>query len=205
MLVSSHDLSELEQVCDWLVLIEAGRIVYQGRTVDFVGTAVAGLAVAPEHPSDLDVLGAVLRSAGHEVHEHDGRLVVDDVDDGRALAAAVNRAAHDAGIVLVELSPLRTSLEDRYLALVRRARRRAADDPHHPCRAAAPAAPSDPARHRGGGVAFAAVATLAVFASAAGAGRRPAAAARPSPAWPPPAAAPRRSPSAPRSSASSSS
>ena len=37
------------------------------------------------------------------------------VDD---LAAAVNRAAHDAGIVLVELSPLRTSLEDRYLALV---------------------------------------------------------------------------------------
>ena len=120
VLVSSHDLSELEQVCDWLVLIEAGRIVYQGRTVDFVGTAVAGLAVAPEHPSDLDVLGAVLRSAGHEVHERDGRLVVDDVDDGRALAASVNRAAHDAGIVLVELSPLRSSLEDRYLALVRR-------------------------------------------------------------------------------------
>jgi hypothetical protein len=30
----------------------------------------------------------------------------------------VNRAAHNAGIVLVELTPVRTSLEDRYLALV---------------------------------------------------------------------------------------
>ena len=39
-----------------------------------------------------------------------------DVGD---LAAAVNRAAFDAGIVLVELSPLRTTLEDRYLALVK--------------------------------------------------------------------------------------
>lgn len=43
-----------------------------------------------------------------------------DRDDvaGDELAAAVNRTAQSAGIVLVELSPLRTSLEDRYLALV---------------------------------------------------------------------------------------
>ena len=34
------------------------------------------------------------------------------------VAAAVNRAAFDAGIVLVELSPLRTTLEDRYLSMV---------------------------------------------------------------------------------------
>ena len=34
------------------------------------------------------------------------------------LAASVNRAAFDAGIVLVELSPLRTTLEDRYLSMV---------------------------------------------------------------------------------------
>jgi hypothetical protein len=30
----------------------------------------------------------------------------------------VNRAAFDAGMVLVELTPLRTTLEDRYLSLV---------------------------------------------------------------------------------------
>ena len=32
VLVSSHDLSELEQVCDWLVLIDGGRSLYQGPT-----------------------------------------------------------------------------------------------------------------------------------------------------------------------------
>jgi hypothetical protein len=30
----------------------------------------------------------------------------------------VNRAAFEAGVVLVELTPLRTTLEDRYLTMV---------------------------------------------------------------------------------------
>jgi ABC-2 type transport system ATP-binding protein len=120
VLVSSHDLSEIEQVCDWLVLIEAGRAVYQGPTADFVSGSGNALAVVPEHAGDLDALGAVLTSAGHDADAVDGHLVVRDDDlAGRDLAAAVNRAAHHAGIVLVELSPIRTSLEDRYLALVR--------------------------------------------------------------------------------------
>jgi hypothetical protein len=38
-----------------------------------------------------------------------------DVDD---LAASVNQAAFDAEMVLVELSPPRTTLEDRYLSMV---------------------------------------------------------------------------------------
>jgi ABC-2 type transport system ATP-binding protein len=32
VLVSSHDLSEVEQICDWLVLIDTGRSLYQGPT-----------------------------------------------------------------------------------------------------------------------------------------------------------------------------
>jgi ABC-2 type transport system ATP-binding protein len=120
VLVSSHDLSEIEQVCDWLVLIEAGRAVYQGPTEDFVSGSGNSLAVVPENAGDLAALATVLTSAGHDADAVDGHLVVHDDDlGGRDLAAAVNRAAHHAGIVLVELSPIRTSLEDRYLALVR--------------------------------------------------------------------------------------
>ena len=61
----------------------------------------------------------MLAAAGHRVDTHDDRLVVavDGADVGD-LAAAVNRAAFDAGMVLVELSPLRTTLEDRYLSMV---------------------------------------------------------------------------------------
>jgi hypothetical protein len=38
--------------------------------------------------------------------------------DQPGVAAAVNRLAFDAGIVLVELSPVRATLEERYLSMV---------------------------------------------------------------------------------------
>jgi ABC-2 type transport system ATP-binding protein len=120
VLVSSHDLSELEQLCDWLVMIDAGRSVYQGPASDFVSTTEHGLAAVPEHECDLGTLAGVLASSGYSVDADAGRLLVHHDDEaGRELAAGVNRAAHRAGIVLVELSPIRTSLEDRYLALVK--------------------------------------------------------------------------------------
>jgi len=119
VLVSSHDLSELEQVCDWLVLIDGGRSLYQGATRDLLGSVAASLAVAPQHDADRDVLGAVLRGRGLRVAITDDHLVVDvDGEDARRLAADVNRLAFDAGVVLAELRPVRTSLEDRYLELV---------------------------------------------------------------------------------------
>jgi ABC-2 type transport system ATP-binding protein len=119
VLVSSHDLSELEQVCDWLVLIDAGRSLFQGPTADLLGAVTGGLAVVPERADDRGALTDVLVGHGHRVDGDDDRLVVDidGADPGR-VAADVNRAAFDAGITLVELTPLRTSLEDRYLSLV---------------------------------------------------------------------------------------
>jgi ABC-2 type transport system ATP-binding protein len=119
VLVSSHDLSELEQVCDWLVLIEAGRSIYQGPTRDLLSGSAGSLAVVPEKTKDRRLLRSVLSQHGHAVKPQENRLVVDiDGADPLTVAAAVNRAAFDAGIVLAELTPLRTSLEDRYLALV---------------------------------------------------------------------------------------
>jgi ABC-2 type transport system ATP-binding protein len=117
--VSSHDLSELEQVCDWLVLIEAGRTLYQGPTHELLDGQFGGLAVAAGRDSEQVILDHALRSAGHRVRAEDHRLVVDvDGTDIATLAASVNRQAFDAGIVLVELSPIRTSLEDRYLTMI---------------------------------------------------------------------------------------
>jgi ABC-2 type transport system ATP-binding protein len=119
VLVSSHDLSELEQVCDWLVLIDTGRSLYQGPTRDLLDGVSRGLAVVPQREDDHAVLRKLLVARGHDVELHGERLVVgvDGADVGD-LAASVNRAAFDAGIVLVELSPLHTTLEDRYLSMV---------------------------------------------------------------------------------------
>ena len=119
VLVSSHDLSELEQVCDWLVLIETGRSLYQGPTSDLLNGRATGLVVVPQRSEDHPTLRDLLVKRGHDVEMHDHRLMVSvngaDVDD---LAASVNRAAFEAGMVLVELSPNRTTLEDTYLSMV---------------------------------------------------------------------------------------
>ncbi len=119
VLVSSHDLSELEQVCDWMVLIDTGRSLYQGPTHDLLHGVAGGLAVVARYPDDHAVLMKVLVGDGHHVDARDGRLVVGvDGADIAELAASVNQAAFDAGIVLAELTPLRTTLEDRYLSMV---------------------------------------------------------------------------------------
>ncbi|HYX43494.1 MAG TPA: ABC transporter ATP-binding protein [Acidimicrobiales bacterium] len=117
--VSSHVLSELEQVCDWLVMIDNGRLLFQGPAAELVGRQVTSLAVGCLTAGDLDVLRRVLLSGGHRVEEVDGelRVGVDGVDPV-TLAAAVNRGAFDAGVVLTELRAVRTNLEERYLAMV---------------------------------------------------------------------------------------
>jgi ABC-2 type transport system ATP-binding protein len=119
VLVSSHDLSELEQVCDWLVLIDTGRSLYQGPTRELMAGVTTELVVRSERMADQSALAEVLTACGNRVAVDDHRLVVNDGGtDLDRLAAAVNRAAFDAGIVLAELSPQRTTLEDRYLSLV---------------------------------------------------------------------------------------
>jgi ABC-2 type transport system ATP-binding protein len=119
VLVSSHDLSELEQVCDWVVLIEGGRALYEGPTGDLLDDRGGRLAVVPERIADGAHLIELLRSRNFVVGHEDGRIVVrSDGRDHPAMAAAVNRMAFDAGIVLVELSPVRATLEERYLSMV---------------------------------------------------------------------------------------
>ncbi len=119
VLVSSHVLTELEQVCDWLIVIDAGRLVFQGPASELLDGSDARLVVAPEHPGDLDRLRDVLATADHHSQIDDQQLQIPlNGADPRVLAAAVNRAAGTDGIVLAELHLSRTSLEERYLSMV---------------------------------------------------------------------------------------
>ncbi len=121
VLVSSHILSELEQVCDWLIVIDHGALVYQGPAHGFLGQAAPVIALVPEHDADLDRLVGLVRAGGFDPRRNgDGAALAVPVtaDDPRAVAAALNRAAMDAGIVLAELKVDRPTLESHYLAVV---------------------------------------------------------------------------------------
>jgi ABC-2 type transport system ATP-binding protein len=119
VLVSSHILSELEQVCDWLIVIDRGSLVYQGPTQGFLGQAGAVVALAPERPGDLERLAGLARADGHEPQREGDELIIPVEDeDPRLVALALNKAAIVEGIVLAELHVRRPSLESNYLAIV---------------------------------------------------------------------------------------
>jgi ABC-2 type transport system ATP-binding protein len=119
VLVSSHILSELEHISDWLIVINEGSLLYQGPADAFLGRVPTVVALVPEHPDDLDRLAALVRADGHEPLSDDGELAVPvDEHEARAAAAALNRAAIAHGIVLSELYVRRPSLESQYLAAI---------------------------------------------------------------------------------------
>ena len=66
VLVSSHILSELEHVADWLIVIDDGSLLYQGPTAGFLRRVPTVIALVPEHPHDLDRLTALIRADGHD-------------------------------------------------------------------------------------------------------------------------------------------
>ena len=95
-------------------------IAVPGTDHEFLDGAAGGLArrgrSTPIRSSPCSTCSC---TQGLRAERRDDRLVV-SLDDlpPTDIAAIVNRAAFDAGIVLVELSPMRTTLEDRYLTLV---------------------------------------------------------------------------------------
>ena len=124
VLVSSHILSELEQVCDWLIVIDRGSLVYQGPTDGFLGETSTVIALAPERVDDLERLAAVIRADGHELRDQGVELLVPVANgDAREVAVALNKAAIAQDIVLAELHVRRPSLESQYLAIVEERKR----------------------------------------------------------------------------------
>jgi hypothetical protein len=77
------------------------------------------IALATEHPGDLDRLAALVRADGHEPRREDAELLVPVANgDAREVALALNKAAIAQDIVLAELHVRRPSLESQYLAIV---------------------------------------------------------------------------------------
>ena len=111
VIVSSHLLSEIEAVCDHLVVIRLGELVYSGPLGGLVDRQGARIEVLPERDEDAGRLRDALEAAGWAVGD-DLRVVA-----GAGDAAQVNRVAVGAGIVPRHLSVVHVSLEDVFLSV----------------------------------------------------------------------------------------
>jgi ABC-2 type transport system ATP-binding protein len=112
--VSSHLLSEIEAICDHLVMIDHGRIVFQGGIGGLLAAQRATLLATPEHATDVAALVALCIAAGHAAQaEADGVRI----EAGEEWAAECNRQAMAAGITLKGLEVARASLEEAFFAI----------------------------------------------------------------------------------------
>ena len=108
--VSSHLLSEMAVTATELVVIGRGRLITQCSTAEFVERA-SGAAVRVRTP-DAERLCTVLTGLGKQVTDVDRALLVHGVttDEIGELAAA-------HGVVLHELTPQRSSLEQAFMQI----------------------------------------------------------------------------------------
>ena len=113
VLLSSHLMNEVEQVCDRVGVIAGGTLVAEGTVEELRGSEFLLLRADPIARAER--LVASLRGVD-EVTRVDGAL---RVAAGALPAAELNRALVEAGIGVAELRPERTSLEDVFFELTR--------------------------------------------------------------------------------------
>jgi ABC-2 type transport system ATP-binding protein len=112
--VSSHLLSEVEQICDHLVMIRAGRLLFQGHVTELLAAGDPTIVCCPENRHDLHRLAGALRAAGlrADIDQAEGLI---SVHAPGSAAADVNRVAMRAGVTLRGLRTHRPSLEETFL------------------------------------------------------------------------------------------
>ena len=113
ILLSSHLLSEVEQTCTHLVVLDRGRLVSAGATSDLVGDSDASVYLEVDDRDAAERLLVDLDGV-HGVHREVTGLTVDV--DGVSRAALVAALVH--GGVGVQTVTARRRLEDAFLGLV---------------------------------------------------------------------------------------
>jgi ABC-2 type transport system ATP-binding protein len=111
VLLSSHLLSEVEQTCDRVGVIQHGRLIAEGTVAALRGQALLMVEATPVEKAQAMLAQLV---GSDKVRLADGRFQI-NVDPSRA--AEINRQLVTAGLEVSELRRAERSLEDVFLQL----------------------------------------------------------------------------------------
>ncbi len=117
VMVSSHLLSELESLCDHLVVIKFGTLLFAGPIAELMDRAGSYVDIVSQEPEDTGRLVKVLADRGWTAAPHGLGL---RVTAHAGSAGPINRAAADAGITLSGVAVFHESLESVFLDLTGR-------------------------------------------------------------------------------------
>ncbi len=117
--VSSHLLAEIEQVADHLVMIQQGKLVFQGPVRELVEAQVPELLAAPGRPQDVEMVVEIVAALGWAANLVDGVVRVQmpvnlDPAQHAERATELNRRAHVLGVTLSRLEVVEPTLEQAF-------------------------------------------------------------------------------------------
>ena len=110
VILSSHILAEVQQVCDHVSIIGHGRMLASGKVDDVIGKSSGAVKVGL---ADLDAGARILAERQVVVRREADHLLVEGVDD----PASVTRMLAEASLYISELTPVRADLESVFLQL----------------------------------------------------------------------------------------
>jgi ABC-2 type transport system ATP-binding protein len=111
VLLSSHLLSEVEQVCDRIGIIHRGHLIREETTALLRGTGRLHVVAAPMEQAE-SIVGAM---PGVDGVTRDGVALVVSTDPTQA--AAINRQLVSAGIEVSEIREVARTLEETFIAV----------------------------------------------------------------------------------------
>ena len=112
--VSSHLLSELEIISDYIVMLRKGEIVFAGPIGGLMAQQQPTIIAKSLNNSDLTRIVEISEKAGHHaVIRNDSVHILAEMD----WAPVLNKAAFDAGITLAQLAPQLPNLEETFFEM----------------------------------------------------------------------------------------
>ena len=117
-LISTHILSELERVCDNVVILNEGVILAYGAVSE-----LSRKYASPRYMIKVDNVKKLLTSLSREnasIHEVRDDYVIAEVEDPDLLIKEINDLVTNQTIVLKELKAFSPTLEDVFVEVVRR-------------------------------------------------------------------------------------
>ncbi len=112
--VSSHLLSEIEIISEYIVMLRKGEVVFAGAIEELLLNQKPQLIVSTVNPDDLQKVIDIAAAAGH-VSTVRGGLA--HIEGPHEYGATLNKLAFEAGITLSQLTPTLPNLEETFFEM----------------------------------------------------------------------------------------
>jgi ABC-2 type transport system ATP-binding protein len=112
--VSSHLLSEIEIISEYIVMLRKGEVVFAGSIEDLLFNQKPLIIVSTLDLNDLERIAEIARGEGHHVTIRSNQA---HIEGPHEYAPVLNRKAFEAGITLAQLTPTLPNLEETFFEM----------------------------------------------------------------------------------------